>query len=177
MNNISDPRNDPTGKYNGNEIVYVSQVLDSANYKNQEPFTVRLETAFAKKFGTKFAIAHNSGTTTLISCLAGVGVGANDEVICPAQAVAMNAASALALNATPVFADIDPNTFNLDPSGLESRITEKTKAIFAVHMHGLPCDMDPIMSIAEKYGIAVIEDSAQTAVSYTHLTLPTIYSV
>ena len=161
MNDISDPRNDPNGKYNGNEIVYVSQVLDSVNYKNQEPFTVRLEAAFAKKFGTEFAIAHNSGTTTLISCLAGVGVGANDEVICPAQAVAMNAASALALNATPVFADIDPNTFCISAETIRAKITPRTKAIIVVHIFGQTADMDPIMALAEEHGLIVIEDAAQ----------------
>ncbi|NQV83548.1 MAG: DegT/DnrJ/EryC1/StrS family aminotransferase [Rhodospirillales bacterium] len=161
MSDISDPRNDPHGKYNGNEIVYVSQVLDSANYRTQEPFTVRFEQAFAKRFGMDFAIAHNSGTTTLLSCLAAAGVGMGDEVICPAQAVLMNAATILYQNAVPVIADIDGETLNIDPADIEKKITNRTKAIFVVHMHGLPADMDPIMAIAEKHGITVIEDTAQ----------------
>lgn len=161
MSDIRDPRLDPYGKYNGNEIVYVSQALDSAYYKTQEPFTVRLEKAFAQRFGTCFAIAHNSGTTTLLSALAGAGVGAGDEVICPAQSVFMNAATSLGVNAVPVFADIDPDTFNISPADIARKVTPKTKAIFAVHMHGLTADMDPIMEIARQHNLVVIEDSAQ----------------
>lgn len=158
---IIDPRNDPFGKYNGNEIIYVSQALDSESHKNQKSFTLQLENAFKERFEMKYAISENSGTSTLHTCLAAAGVGAGDEVICPAQTVVMTATTILHQNAVPVFADIDPQTFNIDPKDIERKITSKTKAIYAVHMHGLPADMDPIMLLAKKHNLIVIEDSAQ----------------
>ena len=158
---IIDPRTDPFGKYNGNEIIYVSQALDSERHKNQKPFTLQLENAFKERFEMKYAISENSGTSTLHTCLAAAGVGAGDEVICPAQTVVMTATTILHQNAVPIFADIDPHTFNIDPKDIERKITSKTKAIYAVHMHGLPADMDPIMALARKHNLIVIEDSAQ----------------
>ena len=150
------------GKYIGNEIKYVSQVLDSENIDNKKnPWVLRFETAFGKRFGVKYAIAHNSGTSALHSCLAAAGVGAGDEVICPAYTVIMNAFAALHQNAIPIFADSNPITFNIDPNDIEKKISDNTKVIIAVHMHGLPADMDSIMKIANKHNITVIEDSAQ----------------
>lgn len=156
------PNFNPYGKYIGNEMKYVAQVLDSENAeKKKSPFVGRLEKAFAARFGRRYAIAHNSGTSTLHTCLAAAGVGAGDEVISPAQTVIMNSFAILHQNAIPVFADIEPDTFNIDPKDVEKKITSRTKAIIAVHMHGLPADMDPIMEIAKKYGLYVVEDSAQ----------------
>ncbi len=150
------------GKFIGNELKYVTEFLDSENPNNKSnPWVLRFETAFAKRFQMKYAIAQNSGTSTLHSCLAASGVGAGDEVICPAYTVIMNAFSILYQNAIPVFADINPQTFNIDPKDVERRITDRTKAIIAVHMHGLPADMDQIMEIAKKHNLHVIEDSAQ----------------
>ncbi|HCJ65790.1 MAG TPA: histidine kinase [Elusimicrobia bacterium] len=152
----------PYAKYNGNESEYVLQVLDSENTENKKnPWVKRFEKAFAEKFNRKYAIAHNSGTSTLHTCLAAAGVGAGDEVISPAQTVIMDSFAILYQNAIPVYADIDPETFNIDPADIEGKITKKTKAIIAVHMHGLPADVDPIMEIARKYNLFVIEDSAQ----------------
>ena len=111
--------------------------------------------------GFAMPITHNSGTSTLHSCLAAAGVGPGDEVISPALTVISNAAVTLHQNAVPVFADIDPDTFNMDPEDVERRITPRTKAIMPVHLYGLPCDMDPIMALAEKHHLIVIEDAAQ----------------
>ncbi len=152
----------PYGKYNGKEMEYVLQALDSEDAENKKnPWVGRFEKAFAAKFDSKYAIAHNSGTSTLHSCLAAVGVGAGDEVISPAQTVIMNTFAILHQNAIPIYADIDQYTFNIDPQDVEKKITAKTKAIIAVHMHGLPADMDAIMKLAEKHNLFVIEDSAQ----------------
>ena len=148
-------------KYGGNELFYIAQVLDWEEYEKKVPFSVLLEKSFAKKFGVKYGVAHNSGTGTLQSCLAAAGVGAGDEVIIPAQSVLMNAATTLHQNAVPVFADIDEKTFNIDPIDIEKKITSKTKAIQVVHMHGLSADMDPILRLAKKNNLIVIEDSAQ----------------
>ena len=159
---MKDITKNPYGKYNGNEQKYVNMVLDSENLEvRKNPFSKRFEKAFAERFGMKYAIAHNSGTGTLHSCLASLGVGAGDEVISPAQTVIMLSFATLYLNAIPVYADIDSETFNIDPEDIVSKITNKTKAIIVVHMHGLPADMNRIMEIGKNYGIPVIEDSAQ----------------
>ena len=159
---IKIPNVEPYGKYIGNELKYVAEVLDSENIERKKnPFVGRLEKAFALRFGRKYAVAHNSGTATLHTCLVAAGVGAGDEVISPAQTVIMNAFAILHQNAIPVFADIDPDTLNIDPKDIERKITPRTKAIIAVHMHGLPADMDSIMAIAKKHDLCVIEDSAQ----------------
>ena len=157
----------PKGKYNGNELEYVLDVLDSENQERKaNPFVNRFENQFSKKFRSKYAIAHNSGTSTLHSCLVAAGVKCGDEVISPAHTVIMNSFVTLQIGATPVYVDIDPDTFNMCPKDLENKITEKTKAIQVVHMHGNPSDMIEIMRISEKYDIPVIEDSAQCVLGF-----------
>ncbi|MFC1900904.1 DegT/DnrJ/EryC1/StrS family aminotransferase [Chloroflexota bacterium] len=146
-----------SAKYTGNELKYVTQFLENQKI----PWTRKLEEAFAGRFGVRYAIAHNSGTSALHSCLAAAGVGPGDEVISPALTVIMDTLVTLHQNAIPVYADIDPDTFNIDPADIERKITSRTKAIIAVSLYGLPADMDPIMEIAEKHNITVIEDSAQ----------------
>jgi perosamine synthetase len=154
--------NNPYGKYNGNEAKYVLEALDSENQRNKEiPWTRKLEEAFSKKIGVKYSIAHNSGTSTLHSCLAAVGVGSGDEVIVPAHTVIMCGTAVLFQNAIPVYADSELDTFNISPQDIERKISSKTKAIIVVHMHGLPANMPVIMDIAKKYDVAVIEDCAQ----------------
>lgn len=145
------------GKYTGNEIKYVKEFLDNKKI----PWTLRLETAFAKRFGVRYAIAHNSGTSALHSCLAAAGVGPGDEVISPALTVIMDALVTMHQNAVPIFADIDPDTFNIDPHDIRRKVTKRTKAIIAVSLYGLPADMDPIMGIANEHNLIVIEDSAE----------------
>ena len=159
----------PFGKYNGNEARYVLEVLDSENPKNKElPWATRLEDAFAKKMGLKYAVAHNSGTSTLHSCLVAAGVVAGDEVIVPAQTVIMCGWAPIYHNASPVYVDSDPQTSNMVPEDVRRKITPKTKAIIVVHMHGLPADVPAIMRIAEEHGITVIEDCAQCVMGTIH---------
>ena len=158
---LIDSIQDPHGKYCGNELYYLAQVLDWDNYSEKEPFTLRFEREFAKKVGVEFAIGHNSGTSTLHSCLAAAGVGAGDEIIIPAHTVIMCGTAALFQNAVPIYADSELDTFNISPEDIEKKITAKTKAIIVVHMHGLPANMPKIMKIAKKYNLAVIEDCAQ----------------
>ena len=149
-------------RFGEEELVYVKEVLDSGlGASTYGTMNTRLERAFADRFGVRYAITHNSGTSTLHSCLAAAGVGPGDEVISPALTVISDAAVTLHQNAVPVFADIDPDTFNMDPEDVERKITPRTKAIMPVHLYGLPCDMDPIMALAEKHNLIVIEDSAQ----------------
>ena len=93
--------------------------------------------------------------------LAAVGVGPGDEIITSAFTFLASASCALHQNAIPVFVDIDPRTYNMDPAKLEAAITERTKAIIPVHIQGLPADMDPILAIARKHNLYVIEDACQ----------------
>ncbi|MGE0614880.1 MAG: DegT/DnrJ/EryC1/StrS family aminotransferase [Bacteriovoracia bacterium] len=149
-------------KYLGNELEYLTKVLGSESWSATSGTWVQtLEKAFAEKFNTKYAVAFNSGTATLHAALEAVGVQAGDEVISPALTVIMDTTSTFHANAVPVFCDVDAETFNMDPADLERKITKKTKAIMPVSLYGLPADMDPIMKIARKHNIPVIEDNAQ----------------
>ncbi len=109
-----------------------------------------------------FALGVANGTDALQIAMMAMGIGIGDEVITPSFTFIATAEAAALLGATPVFADIDPQTFNLDPSKIEELITDRTKAIVPVHLFGQPADMDPIIAIAEKHGVAVIEDNAQS---------------
>ena len=149
-------------RFGDEELVYIKEVLDCGlGASTYGTMNRRLEEAFAERFGVRYAVTHCNGTATLHSCLAAAGVGPGDEVISPALTVISDAAVTLFQNAVPVFADIDPETFNMDPADVERRITPRTKVIMPVHLYGLPCDMDPIMALAEKHNLIVIEDSAQ----------------
>ena len=103
----------------------------------------------------------NSGTSTLHAALEAAGVGPGDEVISPAITVIMDSTATIHANAIPVYADVDPRTFNMDPKDVEKKITKKTKAIIPVSIYGLSPDLDPIMEVAKKHNIVVIEDNAQ----------------
>ena len=139
----------------------VMEVLDSGIIA-QGPRVKAFEEAFAQMCGTKFAIATTSGTTALHLALLAHGIKPGDEVITSAFTFIASANSILFVGAKPVFVDIDPDTFNLNPDLVEAAITPRTKAILPVHLYGLACDMDPIMRLAEKHGLAVIEDACQS---------------
>jgi dTDP-4-amino-4,6-dideoxygalactose transaminase len=120
-----------------------------------------LEQEIARLCGAGHAVGLASGTDALIFALRACGVGAGDEVLLPPFTFVATGSAVSALGARPVFVDIDPETFNLDPKGLERRITPKTRAIIAVHLYGLPADMEPILSLARAHKLPVIEDAAQ----------------
>jgi 8-amino-3,8-dideoxy-alpha-D-manno-octulosonate transaminase len=120
----------------------------------------RFEEAFARHMGTRFALGVTSGTAALDCAVTGLGIGPGDEVIVPAYTWWSDYTCVVQAGALPVFADID-RTLNIDPQALERRITPRTKAVIAVHLLGGPCDMDPILEVARKRGIAVLEDCAQ----------------
>lgn len=149
-------------KYLGKEIEYLEKVLASENWSSTGGSWVQeLETQFKETLGMKHAVAFNSGTSTLHAALEAAGVGPGDEVISPAITVIMNATSTIHANAVPVFADIDPDTWCIDPEDIRRKITNKTKAIMVVSLYGCPADMDPIMEIAKEHNLLVIEDNAQ----------------
>ncbi len=138
-------------------------VLDSLSGTNHAfgPNCRALQEEFAAWNGNAYAVAANSGTAALHMCLAAVGVGCGDEVIVPAYSWSSSATCVLHHNAIPVFVDIDFATMNIDPAKIEEAITERTKAIIVVHLHGLPAEMDAILRIARSRNLAVIEDACQ----------------
>lgn len=120
-----------------------------------------LEARWAQRTGTEHCIALNSGTAALHAAVAAAGVEPGDEVLVPALSFLASATAVVHHQGLPVFVDVDPDTFTIDPSKIEERIGPRTRAIIAVHLHGLPADMDPIVEIAERHGLKVIEDAAQ----------------
>ncbi|MBN1171182.1 MAG: DegT/DnrJ/EryC1/StrS family aminotransferase [Micromonosporaceae bacterium] len=120
-----------------------------------------LEEHWAHRFGFEHCVAVSTGTAALSLALAAIGIGPGDEVIVPALSFIATGLAPVHQMAVPVFADIDPVTFNLDPNDVERRITPRTAAIIPVHLHGAPADMDRLISIARKHSLAVVEDAAQ----------------
>ena len=125
------------------------------------PAVKKLEEEMTQFLGCKYAVGVSSGTDALLLALMAIGVGKDDEVIMPTYSFFATAGVVARLNAVPVFVDSDPVTFNIDPSQIEAKITSKTKAIIPVHLYGQSADMEPIMAIAKKHGLRVIEDGAQ----------------
>jgi perosamine synthetase len=121
------------------------------------------EEHFAAAIGAKFAVASSSGTASLHLSLLALGIGPGDEVITSAFTFIASANAALYVGARPVFADIDPRTYNIDPSAVAAKITSRTKAILPVHLYGNPADMRAICEIADQHGLYVVEDAAQAA--------------
>jgi dTDP-4-amino-4,6-dideoxygalactose transaminase len=138
----------------------VLKVLESGMLA-QGPITAQLEEAFAKVCGTRYAIATTSGTTALHVALLAHGIGPGDEVITTPFTFMASVNAILFVGATPVFVDIEEDTFNINPELIRSAITPRTKAILPVHLYGYPCNMDTILAIANQYGLTVIEDACQ----------------
>lgn len=146
---------------------YTKQVLDFGFHNAHSPgITGRLEKQFAEKFGQRYGIAHCNGTATMQTALMAGNVGVGDEVIVPAFTVFSTAAVAFHVNAVPVVADVDPETWTMDIEDVKRKITPNTKAIIPVAISGLMCDMDPIMELAKEHDLLVIEDNAQAVMSY-----------
>lgn len=121
-----------------------------------------IDKLFCKKFNSNYAITFNSGTSTLHAALESYKFPKGSEVISPALTVIMDTTATILAGLTPVYADIDPQTFNIAPHSIEEKITDKTRAIIAVSLYGLPCDLKAINEIAKKYDLVVIEDNAQS---------------
>ena len=138
----------------------VEGVLDSHHYVLGKK-GADLEAEVAKRTGCKYAIGVASGTDALILSLKAVGIGPGDEVITSPFTFFATAGAVSLAGAKPVFSDIDSAAYNLDPSQIERHITKKTKAIIPVHLYGLSCDMAPILKIAKRHSLSVIEDAAQ----------------
>ena len=138
----------------------IQSVLDEGWFilgKNVSAF----EDEFAAYCGTSFAVGVGSGTDALQLALMACGIGPGDEVLTSPLSATFTALAISAVGAVPTFVDIDPNTYNIDPRKLEGAIGPRTKAIMPVHLYGQPADMDPILAVARKYNLFVIEDAAQ----------------
>ena len=121
---------------------------------------VEFEKAWAKWNGAKYAVTTTNGTSALHTAVAGLGIGPGDEIICPSYSFIASSFCVLQAGALPIFADVT-DSHTLDPQDIESKITEKTKAIIVVHLYGVVADLDPILAIARKHNLYVIEDCAQ----------------
>lgn len=142
------------------------RVIDSGRYwlgmtPPSGPEIHGLERDWAGYVGAKYCIALSSGTSAIHTAVVAAGIEAGDEVIVPAYTYIASASPILYHNGIPIFVDVDPETYNIDPAKIEERITEKTKAIVAVDLHGLPADYDPIRAIAKKHNLKIIEDGSQ----------------
>jgi perosamine synthetase len=146
----------------GNERKYVDECIDTAWISSVGRFISAFETEFARYIETPHALACCNGTVALHLALLGIGCGPGDEVIVPTLTYIASANAVTYCGATPVFVDVDPRTFNLDPVQVESRITPRTKAIMAVHLYGHPADMDPLIELAARHRLALIEDAAES---------------
>lgn len=138
----------------------VLRAIDSTQYV-QGPEVAAFEKRFAPYCGVEHCLAVNTGTSALHLALLAAGVGAGDEVITVSLTFVATTAAILYAGAKPVFVDVDPETWTINPAAIEAAITPRTKAILPVHLHGLMADMDPLMEIARRHGLLVIEDAAQ----------------
>lgn len=125
------------------------------------PAVVKFEESIASYLGVQHAIGLASGTDALVLALRALNIGAGDEVIIPAYTFFATAGTVMSVGATPVFVDVDPEMYEIDTAQIEGRITPRTKAIIPVHLYGHPTEMDPILEIAQKHSLKVIEDNAQ----------------
>ena len=146
----------------GSEMKYLHEVLQTEFRSSQGSLMMRrFEETFSKRFGSKYAISFVNGTATMHAALEARGIGPGDEVIVPPLTMSATTFAVLQANATPVFADVDERTFQIDPRSIAECITPRTKAIITVALYGLSPDMDPIMALAETHGLTVIEDNAE----------------
>jgi perosamine synthetase len=145
----------------GNEARYLAECVETGWISSEGPFVGRLERGMAEACGQRHGIAVANGSAALDVAVAALGIGPGDEVVMPTFTIISCAAAVVRAGATPVVVDCDPVNWNLDPDRLEAAITPRTRAIMPVHIYGLPVDMDPVMEIARRRGLRVIEDSAE----------------
>jgi perosamine synthetase len=153
------PVNEPVLSQNAK--TYVNDCLNTGWISSAGSYIKTFEENFAAYLGVKHATTTTNGTTALHLALAALNVGPADEIIVPDLTIISCALAVIYTGATPVFVDVETNTGTLDPEKIENAITQKTKAIMVVHLYGHPADMDPILGIAKKYNLKVIEDAAE----------------
>jgi perosamine synthetase len=145
----------------GKERQYLNECIDSGWISSEGPFVRRFEEEFATRVGRKYGIAVSNGSVAIDAAVVALEIGAGDEVILPTFTIISCAAAIVRAGAVPVVVDCDRHTWNVDIDQMEAKISPKTKAIMVVHIYGLPVDMAPILALAEKYNLKVIEDAAE----------------
>ena len=153
-----------TPQIGGEEYDCVKQVLD-CNYLNEGEFTERFERQLASLLGARHVVAVTSGTAAIYLALAGLGVGAGDEVIVPDMTFIATANAVMMTGARPVLVDVDPRSLNIDPEAMSRAITARTKAVVPVHVSGRAANMRAVLDIADRHGLVVVEDAAEAFVS------------
>ena len=153
------PVNEPL--LDGNERQYLLECIDSGWVSSEGPFVRDFEERFAARVGRRHGIAVSNGTAALDAAIEALGIGPGDEVIMPAFTIISCIGQIVRAGAKPVLVDSDPVTWNMDVGQIEAKVTPRTKAIMAVHIYGLPVDMDPVLDIAHRHGLRVLEDAAQ----------------
>lgn len=145
----------------GKEVEYVVDCLKTNWISSAGKYITDFEKRFAQYCNTRYGITTTSGTTALHLALAALGIGKGDEVIIPAFTMGACAFAVVYTGARPVLVDSEPETWNMDVTQIERKLTTRTRAIMPVHIYGHPCDMDPILDIARKHNIYVVEDAAE----------------
>lgn len=153
------PVNEPD--LSGNEKKYLQECIDTGWISSEGPFVERLESGLCQQTGRKHAFAVCNGSAALELAVKAVGIKPGDELIMPTFTIISCALAVIRAGANPVYVDADPHTWNMKVEDIEPLITEKTKAIMAVHIYGLTVDMDPLIEIAKKHNLKVIEDAAE----------------
>jgi len=143
------------------EVEYVTDCLKTNWISSKGKYIEKFEQKFANYCGCKYGISTTNGTTAIHLALASLGISSGDEVIIPTFTMISTAFAVVYTGARPVLVDAEPETWNIDVTKIEEKITDKTRAILPVHIYGHPCDMDPIMEIARKHNLWVIEDAAE----------------
>jgi len=146
---------------NGREKELLSECIDSGWISSDGPFVKKFEDSFSDFIGMNHGVAVTNGTTALEAALFAIDLKEGDEVIMPSFTIMSCAIAALRFGGKPVLVDIEPLTWNINVDQIESKITSRTKVIMAIHMYGHPCDLDPILALAKKYNLQVIEDASQ----------------
>ena len=145
----------------GNEQRYLAECIESGWISSEGPFVKKLEGRFSEFMGCKYGIAVCNGSLAIDLALGALRIGAGDEVILPSFTIISCAAAVVRAGAVPIVVDSDAATWNIDPAVIADKITSRTKAIMLVHIYGLPVDMDPVLELAAKHDLFVIEDAAQ----------------
>lgn len=153
------PVNEPL--LNGNEKKYLCECIDTGWISSEGPFVKEFERRMSATVGRKYGIAVSNGTAALEVAVQALGIQAGDEVIMPTFTIISCAMAVTKLGAVPVLVDSDLSTWNMNVEEIESKITDKTKAIMIVHLYGLPVEVDKILALAEKYNLKIIEDAAE----------------
>src|ERR1035437_9743177 len=153
------PVNEPL--LHGNEKKYLNQCIDTGWISSEGPFIKEFEEKMAAKVGRKYGIAVSNGSVAIDAAILALGIGNGDEVIMPSFIIISCAAAIVRAGAQPVLVDSNRDDWNMNVGQIEAKINKSTKAIMVVHIYGLPVDMDPVIQLAQKYGLKIIEDAAE----------------